>query len=96
MLQILDAFDTVFVQEKLAQVGVLVYILNLADLVVREVNPFESSWWVKVQHFGELVAGSIQLQEVLQATEGCQGGETVTRQIDRLQVNKLLNTLLKY
>lgn len=55
LFQILDGFNAILIEEELAKVGVLGNVVDLGDLVVREVYPLESCWWVEVQHLGELV-----------------------------------------
>lgn len=77
--QIFDSWNAVFIQEELAQVGVLRNVVNLCDLVIREVNPLESSWWVKVQHLGQFIAASVKLQKVFEVGQRRQRGQTVTR-----------------
>lgn len=55
LFDVFDSLNAVLVKEELTEVRVLVYVTDLADLVIRQVNPFERSWWIKVKHLCQLV-----------------------------------------
>ena len=58
----------------MAQVHVLVYVLDLADLVVRKIYPFQRRRRVKVEHLGQLVGGRVEFDQMLDNREGGEGG----------------------
>lgn len=91
--QVFDLGDLVLVKEELAKVLVLFHVFNLADLIVRQVDPLKGCRWIKIKHFGESVAACVQLQEVLEFAQRSECSQTVTTQVDHLQVDVLLNAI---